>query len=355
MADDSGQEKTETATQKKREDARKKGQICSSREIPAAAMLLLAVGFFYFYAPYMVRNLLAMIEHVFRESATMEAGKQMIPSLAATVGVRFALLLAPWFGVAVVVAVFSNVAQFGFNFAPEALAPKTEKLNFVTGFGKLFKINKLVELVKNLAKVGVVGYVAYSAIAAEWETFVPIMLLDPVSIAGFMGLLTLKIAARVVVVMIALAALDYVWQRHEYEKNLKMTKQEVKDEFKQREGDPMVKGRIRRLQMEMARRRMMEAVPTADVVITNPTHIAVAIKYESVVSAAPIVVAKGKGLVAQKIREKAEEAGVMILERKPLARALYKMVEIGGMIPEDLYQAVAEVLAYVYKLKRKAV
>jgi flagellar biosynthetic protein FlhB len=355
MADDSGQERTETATGKKREDARQKGQVCQSREVTSAALLLFGIGFFYFFAPAIVRSLVDLNRGFFAHCAQFPLDPASLFALVADVTAHLARTVVPFLLLALAIAVFSNVAQFGFNWAPEALKFDLNRLNFVAGVGKLFKLTKLFDLAKSLVKIFVVGYVAYGAVRAHWDRFLPTMRLDPPEILAFMGRLTFTIALRVAYVMVALAVLDYAWQRWQYEKNLRMTKQEVKDEFKQREGDPLVKGRIRRIQMEIAQRRMIQAVPKADVVLTNPTHLAVAVRYEPRTMAAPIVVAKGKGFVAQKIREAAAAAGVPILERKPLAQALYKLVKIGQAIPADLYQSIAEVLAYVYKLTRKRI
>ena len=353
MAEDVGQEKTEQATSKKREDARKKGQVCQSREVTSAALLLFGIGFFYFFAPAFGRALVDLNRAVFAQCARLPLDHGALAGLAWLVFAKLARTMVPFLALAMAVAVAGNVAQIGFNWAPEAMRVDLSKLNVIAGLGRMIKPAKLFDLAKNLAKIFVVGYVAYGAVRAQWENFRGTIHLDPHSILVYLGRLTFVIALRVALVLVAIAVIDYAWQRWQYEKSLRMTKQEVKDEYKQREGDPLVRGRVRRIQMEAAQRRMMQAVPTADVVVTNPTHVAVAVRYDAKTMAAPVVVAKGKGFVAQKIREAALAAGVPVLERKPLAQALYKLVKIGHAIPADLYQAIAEVLAYVYKLKRR--
>ena len=215
----------------------------------------------------------------------------------------------------------------------------------------MVSFKSLVEMLKSVAKLGLVGYVAYRIVMNEKGGLALLADMDVTAILAYIMKVNLKIFFWCTVLILVLAIIDFVYQRWQHEKNLKMSKQEVKDEFKQREGDPMVKSRIRNIQRKMAHQRMMTAVPTADAIITNPTHLAVAIKYDAVKMDAPRVVAKGAGFVAERIKKMAQAYGVPIIENKPLARALFKL-EIGQLIPADLYKAVAEVLAYVYKLKR---
>jgi flagellar biosynthetic protein FlhB len=216
---------------------------------------------------------------------------------------------------------------------------------------RFVSLKSLVELGKSIIKILFIGGIAYLILKSDLEEFPNLIQQEVGQIVVFIARVSLKLFFLVSLAMIVLAVLDYIYQRWQYEQDLKMTKQEVKDEFKQSQGDPKVKARIRGVQLEMARRRMMEAVPEADVVITNPTHLAIALKFDSREMIAPRVVAKGAGFVAQRIREIAEENRIPLVEEKPLAQALYKMVEIGDYIPAELYRAVAEVLAYVYRLK----
>ena len=245
----------------------------------------------------------------------------------------------------------ANVFQVGFQLNSEAMAPKLSKLNPLSGMKRFVSIKSLVELGKSILKIIVIGSTVYILIKSDMEAFPALIRQEVGQILKFIAQTSLKVCFYVCLAMLVLAVIDYIYQRWQYEKDLKMTKQEVKDEQRQTYGDPKVKARIRGVQMEMARRRMMEAVPEADVVITNPTHLAIALKFDAQEMIAPRVLAKGAGFIAHRIREIAEENHIPILEEKPLAQGLYKMVEIGDYIPAELYRAVAEVLAYVYRLK----
>jgi flagellar biosynthetic protein FlhB len=261
------------------------------------------------------------------------------------------MTLAPLAGALLVAAVGANVAQVGLRVTPKAMAPKLEKLNPITGMKKFFQKRALFELVKHLIKITVIAWLAYVTIAALMEELgaMPLLNLPDLLAVGRSGFL--QLVSRLVALMFLLAIIDWTWQRYDFEQNLKMSKYEVRQDTKDIEGDPQIKARIRGLQMEMARKRMLAQVPEADVVITNPTHYAVALQYERG-TPAPIVVAKGRDHVAAVIRKIARRARVPVIENKPVARALYEQVEVGRGIPESLYQVVAEILAYVYRLKR---
>jgi flagellar biosynthesis protein FlhB len=246
--------------------------------------------------------------------------------------------------------IFSNVSQNGFMLSGEPLTPNFNKLNPINGIKRLFSLRSFVESAKAVVKVVVIGFMAYSMLRKDMDQIPGLVSLSITDILAFMGHSALKLGYYTCLVLILLAAIDLFFQRWQHERDLRMTKQEVKDEYRQREGDPMVRSRIRAVQREMAMRRMMDAVPDATVVITNPTHLAVALKFERDMQA-PQVVAKGAGPIAQRIKAVAQENDVTIIEQKPLARALYKMVEIDQYIPGELYHAVAEILAYVYRLK----
>jgi flagellar biosynthetic protein FlhB len=247
-----------------------------------------------------------------------------------------------------------NYFQVGFLFSAQPLTPDLSKIDPIKGFKRLFSLRALAELIKNCLKILIISVVVYLTLTAEAEN--TLMLADRSiwDIMACVGDITFKIIFRTCWILLFLAGLDYLYQRWEFEKSLRMTRQEVKDEHKQSEGDPMVKARIRRIQREIARRRMMSKVPKADVVITNPEHLAVALKYDPEKMFAPVVVAKGAGEVAEKIRRIARDSGVPVLENKPLARAMYKLVKVNDAIPETLYRLVAEVLAYVYSLRPRA-
>ncbi len=255
-------------------------------------------------------------------------------------------------GVAVVGFVGSAV-QVGLVFSGKALAFKGERLNPISGVARMFSVRSAVELLKSIAKILVVAYIVFSFFRDKYADMQSLVGGDYLSSVSVIGDLTWGLLIRSAVAMFVIAGLDYMFQRMQLEKQLRMTKQEVKEDYKRTEGDPLVKSQIRGRQREMSKRRMMQEVPKADVVVTNPTHFAVALKYDADVSVAPIVVAKGKMLVAQRIKEIAIESNVPIVENVQLARALYASVEIGQEIPADLYQAVAEILAYVYRLSHK--
>jgi len=260
-------------------------------------------------------------------------------------------VLIPIFLPLVVVGLAANIAQIGFELHAEPMKISFAKLNPISGLKKLISIKALVELGKSLVKICFVGLIAFLVVRNEMTMFPSLMQQEVGEILNVIGNVAFKICFFVCLALIILAVLDYIYQRWQFERNMMMTKQEVRDERKQSEGDPKIKARIRSMQIKMARQRMMEAVPEADVVITNPTHLAVAIKFDGEKMLAPRVLAKGAGFIAEHIKEIAKQHDVPIVEDKPLAQAMYRMVEIGEYIPVELYRAVAEILAYVYRLK----
>jgi len=352
MADDGGQERTEKATGKRKQEARKRGQVAQSREIPSTLILMTALGFFYFAGSWMFWNISEFIGDIYQHLDTLQFNS--VSDLNAfSVGIfnKVFLLLIPLFIAILIAGMAANVSQVGFEMHAEPMQPKLSKINPVAGLKKLVSLKSLVELGKSVVKLLVVSGIAYGLIKSEIKLFPALMQQGVGDIFVFIAKLAFKICFFVCLALVILAVLDYVYQRWQYEENLKMTKQEVQDERKQTEGDPKVKGRIRKVQLEMARRRMMESVPEADVVITNPIHLAVALKFDAGEMTAPTVVAKGGGHIAERIKSIAADHQVPVVEDKPLAQALFKMVEIGDFIPAELYRAVAEVLAYVYRLK----
>jgi len=352
MAQDSGMDRTEKPTPKKLQDARKKGQVAQSREIPSAMILMTALAVFYFGGRAMAGRMTELMQVSFRNlgggwiqntaSVDLMTGWLFEQTLSILMPMMLALLA---------VGLVANVAQFGFNMKEDLLVPDFKKLNPISGVKNLVSLKALVELVKSVFKIGFVGLIAYLMLRRELVTIPSLIHAEILETAAYAGLVAFKIAFFVCLGLIVLAAADFAYQKWQHQKNLMMTKQEVKEERKQSDGDPQVKSRIRSMQMEMAQRRMMEAIPTADVVITNPTHFAIAIKFDAQAMDAPQVVAKGADFMAQRIRETAEAHDVPLVENKPLARSLYRSTEIGEMIPAELYRAVAEVLAYVYRLK----
>ena len=352
MPESAGQERTEKATGKKRQEARKKGQVAQSREISSAMILLTALGVFYFAGSWIFWNLSGIISGVFQNIGSLRfAGITDASAFSIEYFSQFMLVLLPIFMPLAVVGFVANVMQVGFLISSEAIALKPSKLNPISGMKRFVSLKSMVELGKSIIKVLFIAGIAYLLVKSEIQEFPMLIHREVGQILVFIARVSLKVCFFVCVALIVLAIIDYIYQRWQYEQDLKMTKQEVKDEQKQTYGDPKVKARIRGVQMEMARRRMMEAVPEADVVITNPTRLAIALKFDAREMIAPQVLAKGAGHIAGRIREIAREHQIPVVEEKPLAQALYKMVEIGDYIPAELYRAVAEVLAYVYRLK----
>ena len=352
MPETAGQERTEKATGKKRADARKKGQVAISREVSSVMILLTALGIFYFAGAWMFWNMSEFIVRVYQNIGTLsiisvnDAG-----AFALEILYRLLAVLLPFLLPIAIAGFAANVMQIGFQISTEAMSLKLSKLSPISGMKRFVTLKSLVELGKSIVKILVIGGIAYVMVKSDLKAFPYLVQQEVGQIVVFIARVSLKLCFFVCLPMIVLAALDYIYQRWQYEQDLKMTKQEVKDEFRQTYGDPKIKARIRGVQLEMARRRMMEAVPEADVVITNPTRLAIALKFDARQMIAPRVVAKGAGFVAQRIKEIAEEHQIPIVEERPLAQVLFKMVEIGDDIPAELYRAVAEVLAYVYRLR----
>ena len=263
--------------------------------------------------------------------------------------------MAPVFVAVAGAALLINVLQVGVNFTSKPLIPKLSKLNPISGVARLFSMRSLNELFKSILKIAIIATIAYVTIRGKMDRLVLMVEMTPAQIGYGAMALAFEIFVKTVMALAILAFLDFAFQKWQFLQDMKMTKEEVKEEWKQTEGDPHVKARIRSLQREASRKRMMSSVPQADVVVTNPTHLAVALSYDSDKASAPIVVAKGRALLAEKIKQIARENNVPIVEDKPLAQALYKQVEVGEVIPILFYQAVAELLAYVYKLKGRPV
>jgi flagellar biosynthetic protein FlhB len=351
---DTGQDRTERATGKRRQEARKRGQVAISREVPSTLILMTALGVFTFAGGHVMERMTALIAgmyanlHTIRLRGIDDAGALATDSLVAVL-----TLLLPVCLPLLVAGIAGNVAQIGLEFHAESMAPKFSKLNPVAGLKRLVSLRGLVEVVKSILKLAFVGAIAGAVVWGCLAQFPALMRLDLGGIWEFTQDGAYRMVLYVTLALVLLAFLDYAYQRWQYEQSLKMTKQEVKDERKQSEGDPQVKARIRSLQRQAAYQRMMAEVPNADVVITNPTHLAVALRFDAAEMAAPRVVAKGADFTAERIRDTAREHRIPLVENKPLAQALYKTADIGDYVPVELYRAVAEVLAYVYRLKGK--
>jgi flagellar biosynthesis protein FlhB len=346
-------EKTESPTAKRRHEAREQGNIPRSMEINSVAVLLAALVLLEIYCKSMYQETAGIFNSTFALIAHPQLDQAAIMHLFAISMKSTAKMILPIILGILAVGVVVNVLQVGWLFTLKPLEPKFSKINPLTGLARFFSMRSLVELAKSLAKIAIIGWVAYATIKGEFKYMVHLSDASVGMILLFILNCSMKIILRVLIILAILAILDFAYQRYDSERNLKMTKQEVKDEHKQMEGDPKVKSRIRRLQLEMARRRMMKEVPKATVVVTNPTFIAIAIRYEPDEMQTPLVVAKGKRLVAERIKQVAREAGVPIVEDKPLARTMYDRVAIGGEIPVEFFTAVAEILAYVYRLKNR--
>jgi len=320
--------------------------------VASTAVYLSMLLVLYFFSPYFLKHLLGMMKEFLSQTTQVQITSANLMIVTYQALLHIFQILAPLFAIAFVMGFLGNVLQFGFLLSGKALQPKFDKLNVVKGIGRMFSKRTVMEMLKAIAKIAVVGFLAYSVVREEFFRTLPSLVdMDVWGIFFYITRISYKIMVHVLWFLIILSAVDYAFQRWQYEEDLKMTKQEVKDEYKQREGDPQVKARVRSIQREMARKRMLADVPLADVVVTNPTHLAVALQYDSEKGAAPRVVAKGADFLAAKIRDVAREHGVPLVEDKPLARALYKGVKVGQLIPESLYKAVAEILAYVYSLK----
>jgi len=357
--DANGAEKSEQPTAKKLEDARKEGQVAKSQEVATAFSLLslfVILRVVYALMGSTFTNIFPRVYNDIPNVARTYDGQLPIAYITSIVNkamLTLLLLCAPFFIVGFAVAFISDYVQVGYKPTSKPLQPKLSKLNPVSGLKKIFSTRKLFELAKSIVKLLIMGIVIYSFFSKRNDYL--FLLYDmPLSQAiGLMGNLIIDLGFRVAIAYMIIALADFIYQKRKFTKDMMMTKQEVKDEFKNSEGSPEVKSAQKRRMMEASRRRMMQAVPQADVVITNPTHYAVAVKYDAEEAEAPIVVAKGADFVAQRIKELARESGVEIVENKPLARMLYANVEVGELVPPELYKAVAEVLAYVYHLKGK--
>ncbi|MCK8816514.1 flagellar biosynthesis protein FlhB [Natroniella sulfidigena] len=344
------EEKTEDPTPKRRQQAREEGQVASSKELNSAFTLLFSFIILYFLMRYLIDQIIEFTYKSFAIYLTMEMTANNFYNLLLEIGFLGLRLIAPILFIVTAVGVAITYLQIGFLFTPKTLIPKISKLNPIEGAKQLLSKRTFVELIKSLLKVGIIAYISYLTIRGVLDQYVLLTTVGLNHALELIGDTAFSLAMRVSGFMIIIGIIDLIYQKWEHEQQLKMTKQEVKEERKQMEGSPEVKSKRKQKQQEMAMSRMMQDVPEADVVITNPTHIAVAVKFDLETMEVPVLIAKGQGEIAQKIKEVAIENEIEIVEEKPLARALYKLVEIGEEIPYELYQAVAEILAYVYQM-----
>jgi flagellar biosynthetic protein FlhB len=351
---ESGGDKTEEPTPHRLREAREKGQVAKSKEVTTAVLLLLTYFLFRYLGPFMWRNLAEMAVTIFQ--LIPEAKNFNLPFVGYLflIGLRaMAFVLLPIFGITFIAALAAEALQTGFVVALDPISPKLERVNPLEGLKRMFSMQGLVELVKSILKIVIVFYIAWYAAKDDLPFIMVLVESHPWQAVVLGGDIAYRIAMRVGLFYIAIALLDYFYKRWEYMRNLKMTRQEVKEEYKRLEGDPMVKQRMRDLQRQVAQQRMMSSVPQADVVVTNPTHLAVALKYEQAKMKAPVVLAKGERKIAEEIRRIAEAHEISIVQNETLARSIYRSTRVNQEVPSDLYQAIAEVLAYVYKIKRE--
>ena len=354
-----GGEKTEPATQKKLNDARKEGQVAKSREIANCLSLLTLFLVLKFWVGNMGTQLMELFPRFYSMIPDVvtfwrgEVNQRDTALVFRNMLTRVLVIIAPILVIGVLVVFISDLAQVKWKPTTKPLRPKFSKLNPIKGFKKFFSPNSLVELVKSIAKILLIVYICYSYLKDKWVILLNLYGGSLMQGLGLEAQVVIDLGIRISAVYMIIAAADFAYQKFKFKNDMKMTKQEVKEEYKQQEGDPQVKNKIRQKMMDASRRRMMQNLPQADVVITNPTHYAVAIKYDPQVADAPIVIAKGEDYLAQRIKEVAKENHVEIVENKPLARMLYTNVDVGQAVPPELYQAVAEVLAFVYHLQGK--
>ncbi len=359
FADGQGGEKTEPATEKKLSDARKEGQVAKSREIANGLGLLALFLVLKFWIGTLSQQLLDIFKVFYGKiSETVVFWRGYMPGgdtnlLFREMLLRIIIILAPIMLIGMIVAFLSDVAQVGWLPTSKPMMPKFSKMDPIAGFKRIFSVNSLVELIKSIAKIGLIVYICYNYLKDKWELLFLLYDMPLLQALQLVAGVVTDLGIRVAAVYMVIAAADLIYQKVKFSMDMRMTKQEIKDEYKQQEGDPQIKGRIRQRMREASQRRMMQDLPRADVVITNPTHYAVAIKYDPEIADAPIVLAKGEDYLAARIKEIAKENKIEIVENKPLARMLYANVDVGQAVPPELYQAVAEVLAFVYHLQGK--
>ncbi|HLS06494.1 MAG TPA: flagellar biosynthesis protein FlhB [Bacillota bacterium] len=347
------EEKTEKATPRKREEERDKGRVAKSQDVNTAIILLFSFMMLAFYGSFMKNHMATLYRQTFTNYIHWDINEQTIMQLINDVFIQLAMIIAPIMAVTFIASIGANLLQIGFLFTTEPLKLDLKKLDPIQGAKRIFSIRALVELLKSLLKIVFITSITFFVI---WFFKDDMMMLSFKSIdesIAFFGRTTIIMGISAIIALIFLAVFDYMYQKYDFEKNIRMSKKDIKDEHKDIEGDPLIKSKMQERQREFAMRRMMSDIPTADVVITNPTHFAVALKYDEEKASAPYVVALGKDDIALKIIDVAKAHEVATVENPPLARSLYGSLEIGDVVPEQFYEAIAEVLAYVYQLENR--
>lgn len=354
-ADGEGGEKTEPATDKKLRDARDEGKVAKSKELTAAFDLIVLFLVLKVFMSFVGEKLLGFFSYIYNRMPDFlnETQKDMssvtVRNFMNDIILQFLLTCLPFFIFGVVVTILVSIVQVGWKVTTKPMAPKLDKFNPINGFKRIFSKDAIFELIKSVLKIGVILYMAYSSIKSHQNDIFILYELPLKRAVALVGDIIINTGFKISIVYLIVGIVDYIYNKHKFNEDMKMTKQEVKDEFKNTEGDPAIKGQQRKRMQEASQRRMMQDVPKADVVITNPTHFAVAIKYDADTNQAPVVTAKGQDYVAMKIKEIARDNNIRIVENKPLARMLFHNVELGAEIPPELYQSVAEILAMIYK------
>lgn len=351
MAEDQ-EERTEEATEARREEFRKRGQVAMTRELSTAVFFLISAGLIYVLGKFFLQN----INEVFTQSMGGEFIQKIreghVSEVLGNIGYKIIILTAPLFFISMIIGVVSQVLQTGFLQVEDALTPNFNKLNPLNSLGRIFSLKGVIELLKSTLKLTVISFIMYSLLKSEIRQIPYLSGFSIEQLLSYVGGIVYKLLIGTGTFMLVLAVADYFFQKWQLEKEMMMTKQEIKEEHKSRDGDPLIKARIRKVQKEIANRKMMTEVPKADVIITNPTHIAVAVRYSDKLPA-PQMIAKGADFMAEKIKEIARENQIPIIENKPLARTIFKTMKVGQVIPRELFVAVAEVLSYVYRLRGK--
>jgi len=353
VPEESSEERTEQATPRRRQEFRERGQVARSGEVNSVAALLGGLVLLYFSAPLIYGGLTSLLRFALGEAMTRDLTLASVQELMSSVTYRSLACFAPVVVGMMVVALLASYGQVGLMAAPEALRPKLANLDPARGLKRMFSLRAVMRMLLSLVKLALIVGVFTLAVRNRLAEFFPLVNASAGGVFAYLCHTSALVSFQVCAVLVVIALADFGYQRWEHERTMRMTRQEMREEMKRLEGDPLVRGRIRQVQREMARRRMMQDLPKADVVVTNPTHYAVALRYEAATMEAPRLVAKGRDRLAAKIREIARYHGIPFVEDRFLARALYRSAEVGTEVPFTLYQAVARVLAYVYQLRRR--
>lgn len=356
--DGPGGEKTEEPTTKKLDDARKEGKVAKSKELTAAFELITLFLILKIFIQFMYENFLQVFTYTytripdFLKNNLQDTNGYSVTAFLFTVVLDMLQMCLPFFLAGLVICLLVSILQVGWKVTTKPLEPKLDKFNPINGFKRIISMDSLFELAKSIVKIGLIAYVSYTSIKDHVNELFVLYDIPLMQAIMLTGQVILDAGLKIGIVYLVVGIADFIYQKHKFHEEMKMTRQEVKDEYKNTEGNPEIKGKRKQKMLEASRRRMMQDVPRADVIITNPTHLSVALKYDPNENKAPIVLAKGADYVALKIREIAKENQVEIVENKPLARALYANVEVGQEIPQELYKAVADILAVVYGYKK---